>query len=211
MLIDLLSLKEKYQIYPKNVLHVGAHKGEELGLYYALSAERVLWVEANKNLAEQLNTPEFKSFVSPTNAVVCEVVGEKDGEIVDFKISNNGQSSSILELGEHSQLFPDVVYCSSEQRQTKTIKTILAENNNPPIDFVNLDIQGAELLALKGFGDFSGVKHIYTEINSREVYQGCALVGQIDEFLEPHGFKRAETQYWNDHPWGDALYIKNDV
>lgn len=205
MLIDLLLLRKKYQIYPKNVLHVGAHKGEESALYYALSAENVLWVEANKALAEELKPIE--ALYRPSNTVVCEVVGEKDGEIVNFKISNNGQSSSILELGEHSQLFPDVVYCSSEQRETKTIKTILAENNLL-VDFVNLDIQGAELLALKGFGDFSSVKHIYTEINSREVYQGCALVGQIDEFLAPHGFKRVETAYWNDHPWGDALYVK---
>lgn len=207
MLINLLELKEKYQIYPKNVLHVGAHKGEESYLYVQLGATSLIWVEANKTLAEELKNSKI-GVSMPSNTVICEVVGEKDGETVDFKISNNGQSSSILELGEHSQLFPDVVYCSSEHRQTKTIKTILAENNNPPIDFVNLDIQGAELLALKGFGDFSNVKHIYTEINSREVYQGCALVGQIDEFLAPHGFKRVETQYWNDHPWGDALYIK---
>lgn len=206
MLIDLLQLKEKHQIYPKNVLHVGAHKGEEFSLYYALSAENVLWVEANKYLAEELKPIETLSY--PSNKVICEVVGEKDGETVTFNVSNNNQSSSILELGEHSQLFPDVVYCFSEQRQTKTIKTILAENNNPPIDFVNLDIQGAELLALKGFGDFSTVKHIYTEINSREVYKGCALIEQIDEFLAPHGFKRVETQYWNNHPWGDALYTR---
>lgn len=206
MLINLFELREKYQIYPKNVLHVGAHLGEEVELYDNLGAERVVWVEANRSLADNLKV--IKYLWGFQNDVVCEVVGEKDGETVNFQISNNGQSSSILELGEHSQLFPDVVYCSSEQRQTKTIKTILAENNNPPIDFVNLDIQGAELLALKGFGDFSNVKHIYTEINSREVYKGCALVEQIDEFLAPHGFRRVETQYWNNHPWGDALYVK---
>lgn len=209
MLIDLLQLREKYQIYPKNVLHVGAHKGEELSLYRDLSANEVLWIEANRKLAHNLLcTDEIVFGTSPCNTVICEVVGEKDGEIVTFNVSNNNQSSSILELGEHSQLFPDVVYCSSEERETKTIKTILAENDNPLIDFVNLDIQGAELLALKGFGDFSTVKHIYTEINSREVYKGCALVEQIDEFLAPHGFERVETQYWNNHPWGDALYIK---
>lgn len=208
MLIDLLQLREKYQIYPKNVLHVGAHLGEEYTLYKNLGANIVYWVEANKKLALDLKLVDRGICKNPSNKIICEVVGEKDGEIVTFNVSNNNQSSSILELGEHSQLFPDVVYCSSEQRQTKTIKTILAENDNPPIDFVNLDIQGAELLALKGFGDFSTVKHIYTEINSREVYKGCALVEQIDEFLAPHGFERVETRYWNNHPWGDALYIQ---
>lgn len=209
MLIDLLSLREKYQIYPKNVLHVGAHKGEEYDLYKSLGVNSIFWVEANKTLANELQIQKKERLKSlPNNKVICEVIGEKDGAIVSFNVSNNGQSSSILELGEHSQLFPDVIYCSSEQRETKTIKTIWTERMLPPVDFVNLDIQGAELLALKGFGDFSNVKHIYTEINSREVYKGCALVEQIDEFLAPLGFRRVETQYWNNHPWGDALYIK---
>jgi len=144
----------------------------------------------------------------PNNKVFCAVVGERDGDTVTFHTSNNNQSSSILELGEHSSLFPDVVYTGSEERETRTISSILAEVGNPKVDFLNLDIQGAELLAMKGFKEIGSVDFIYTEINSREVYKGCALVGQIDEYLEPLGFVRAETQYWNDHPWGDALYIR---
>ena len=207
MLIDLLQLREKYQIYPKTVLHVGAHKAEELELYKNLNASNVYWVEANKELAGQLKMLEALRDM-PNNKVFCAVVGERDGDTVTFHTSNNNQSSSILELGEHSSLFPDVVYTGSEERETRTISSILAEVGNPKVDFLNLDIQGAELLATKGFKEIGGVDFIYTEINSREVYKGCALVGQIDEYLEPLGFVRAETQYWNDHPWGDALYIR---
>lgn len=207
MLIDLLQLREKYQIYPKTVLHVGAHRAEELELYRSLETEQIFWVEANKNLAHDLKMVEFVC-VKPISKVFCAVVGERDGDTVTFHTSNNNQSSSILELGEHSSLFPDVVYTSSEERETRTITSILAEVYNPKIDFLNLDIQGAELLAMKGFKEIGDVDFIYTEINSREVYKGCVLVEQIDEFLAPYGFKRVETQYWNNHPWGDALYVK---
>lgn len=207
MLINLLQLREKYQIYPKNVLHVGAHKAEELNLYKSLLAQNVYWVEANENLAAELMGLELLRDM-PNNKVFCEVVGEHDGDTVTFYTSNNNQSSSILELGEHSSLFPDVVYTGAEERKTKTISSILAEVGSPQIDFLNLDIQGAELLAMKGFKELANVQFIYTEINSREVYKGCALVEQIDEYLAQLGFIRAETAFWNDHPWGDALYIK---
>jgi FkbM family methyltransferase len=207
MLIDLLQLREKYEIYPKTVLHVGAYLGEEYPLYKNLGANVVYWVEANKELARDLKSVEHV-LKDPSNKIFCEVVGERDGDTVTFHTSNNNQSSSILELGEHSSLFPDVVYTGAEERQTKTISSILAEVGNPQIDFLNLDIQGAELLALKGFKELTSVQFIYTEINSREVYKGCALVDQIDEYLAPLGFIRAETAFWENHPWGDALYVK---
>jgi len=208
MLIDLLQLREKYGIYPKTVLHVGAHKAEEHFLYTQLGVQNVYWVEANKKLAEELKPIESITSCPMNSLVFCEVVGESDGDTVTFHTSNNNQSSSILELGEHSSLFPDVVYTGAEERQTKTISSILAEVGSPQIDFLNLDIQGAELLAMKGFKELANVQFIYTEINSREVYKGCALVEQIDEYLAQLGFIRAETAFWNDHPWGDALYIK---
>lgn len=207
MLIDLLQIRDKYNICPKTVLHVGAHRAEELNLYKRLFVQNVYWVEANRNLAAELKGLEFLRDM-PNNKVFCEVVGERDDDTVIFHTSNNNQSSSILELGEHSSLFPDVVYTGAEARQTKTISSILAEVENPKIDFLNLDIQGAELLALKGFKELADVQFVYTEINSREVYKGCALVEQIDEYLSPFGFIRAETAFWNDHPWGDALYLR---
>jgi FkbM family methyltransferase len=208
MLIDLLQLREKYGIYPKAILHVGAHRAEEYPLYKSLGADTIYWVEANKSLAYDLKLAEHVC-KNPSNKVFCEVVGERDEDTVTFHTSNNNQSSSILELGEHSSLFPDVVYTSAEKRQTKTISSILAEVESPKIDLLNLDIQGAELLALKGFKELASVQFIYTEINSREVYKGCALVDQIDEYLAPLGFIRAETVFWENHPWGDALYVRS--
>ncbi|NJN24998.1 MAG: hypothetical protein HC819_02945 [Cyclobacteriaceae bacterium] len=54
MLISLKYLKDKYKIVVENVLHIGAHKGEELELYNALGVKNVLWVEANPDLAKML-------------------------------------------------------------------------------------------------------------------------------------------------------------
>jgi hypothetical protein len=88
--------------------------------------------------------------------------------------------------------------------------TLLSENsidlNN--YNFINIDIQGAELLALKSFGKLlDNFKYIYTEINTNNLYKDCALVSEIDEYLSKYGFIRVETSM-TEFEWGDALYIK---
>lgn len=210
MLIPLKDLQTKYNINLKTVLHVGAHKAEELGSYQELGAKHVIWVEANRLLAANLRLlldPKF-------NSIILGVVSDKDDEKVWFNVSNNLQSSSILELGEHSSLFPDVHYCTKEERQTTTIKSILTNLGLgfEDIGMFNLDIQGAELLALKGCGEeISKIPYIYTEINTRPVYQGCAILPELDEYLFRYGFERKETMLWENHPWGDAFYVNNNV
>ena len=91
-----------------------------------------------------------------------------------------------------------------------TIKTLLSKNmvSVGDFDFVNLDIQGVELQALKGFGEYlDPVKYIYTEVNTGEVYINNDSMDQMDEFLGDLGFSRVETRI-TEFEWGDAFYIK---
>ena len=75
-------------------------------------------------------------------------------------------------------------------------------------NFLNLDIQGAELLALKGFGDLLvGIDYIYTEVNETDIYKDCALIGEIDQYLSD--FERVETAM-TEFKWGDALYRRKN-
>lgn len=207
MLISFQKIIEKYELDIKTVLHIGAHAAEEHDAYFSNGCQKVVWVEANPVLCEALENRLDKQ----KNIIISSAVADEDGKNVDFIITNNGQSSSILELGIHKSLFPSVVEKQRVKVQTKKISTIFKENGLQfeEIDFINIDIQGAELLALKGMPtDLKNVKAIFTEINTDKVYQNCALVEEIDQFLKPHGFYRAETIMWQNHPWGDALYVK---
>jgi hypothetical protein len=77
------------------------------------------------------------------------------------------------------------------------------------IDFLNIDIQGAELLALQGLTDhLDSIKSIYIEINDSEVYKNCSQTNEIDEFLNKFNFERKEKYLYSNHPWGDAFYLK---
>ena len=204
MLIPLHDLVEKYNINFKGVLHVGAHECEELGDYLNyLPIHKILWIEA---LPEKVEFCKEKyTGVLIENAIVSDKV-----ENVKFNVSNNGQSSSILSFGLHSTYHPHVEFVNSFEGETQLLKDILPKY---PIEynFLNFDIQGAELKALKGMEDnLDKVDYLYTEVNSDYVYKDCALVSELDEYLEKFDLVRVETK-WTDYRWGDAFYIRSTL
>lgn len=167
---------------------------------------KVVWVEAIREVYKKLiaNTNKY-----PGTVCINACVSDKDGDIVDFNISNNEmQSSSMLEFGTHKTEHPSVIFTHKTRLQTMTVKSILKEKQVDPqeYDFINLDIQGAELMALKGM-DLAHVRYVYIEVNEKELYKGCPLLPEIDQFLNDHGFERVETKM-TSHGWGDAFYIR---
>jgi len=202
MLIPLHYLVKKYNVKINGILHVGAHECEEIYDYLNyLPIDKILWVEA---LPDKVDICRNRyPGVMIENAVVSDAV-----ETVKFNISNNGQSSSILELGLHKNFHPEIHYVNSFECQTKLLKDII--NKYPThYNFLNFDIQGAELKALKGMEDYlPKVDYLYTEVNSDYVYNDCALITELDEYLKRFGLERVETKWAGDHRWGDAFYIR---
>jgi FkbM family methyltransferase len=202
MLIPLHALVRKYNIQFKGILHVGAHECEELNDYeHYIQRNKILWVEALPRKVELCK--EKYPNVLIENAIVSDVV-----ENVRFNVSNNGQSSSILEFGLHSTFHPHVHYVTSFEAETKLLKDILCKYDID-YNFLNFDIQGAELKALKGMEEYlPKVDYLYTEVNSDYVYKDCALITELDEYLKPFGLVRVETKWCGDYRWGDAFYIR---
>lgn len=208
MLINLKYIQKKYNLKLDTILHVGAHTCQEYHKYDACGASNIFWVEGNSELVKENKLKLSK----PQNTIIEAVVSEFDDEPVKFHIANNSQASSILELDTHKQLFPNIKYIQSTTKRTQKLDTIYSKYcNGMYIDLLNLDIQGAELLALKGFKEnLHRVSCIYTEINTDSVYKDCALVEDLDKFLAKFNFSRVETKMWKNHPWGDGFYIKNN-
>ena len=77
-------------------------------------------------------------------------------------------------------------------------------------NFVNIDIQGAELIALQGMEEqLKFLDYVYLEVNEKHLYEDCALIPEVNKFLLARGFKGVAIKMTN-HGWGDALYIKHD-
>ena len=202
MLISLHELIKKYNIIFKGILHVGAHECEELNDYEKyLDRNKILWIEALNDKVEFCKN-KYNN-IQIENAVVSDKI-----ENIKFNISNNGQSSSILELGLHKYFHPHVWYINSFMIETKLLKDIIC-NYDINYNFLNLDIQGAELKALKGMESYlNKVDYIYTEVNSDYVYENCALITELDEYLLKFGLHRVETKWCENYRWGDAFYIR---
>lgn len=205
MLINLIELCYKYQLLIKGIIHIGAHELEEIDVYKFLEIQNIIWIEANEEIVKNINSTHPNEIVFPF--AICD----EDDEIKEFIVTNNYASSSLLELKTHKIEHPHVFEIERIKVKTKRLDTLVKEESIDLsyFNFLNIDIQGAELLALKGAKDtLKYIDYIYLEVNEKELYEGCALLPEIDDFLEKNNFERVELKMLS-HGWGDAFYIKN--
>jgi len=196
-----------FKVNVKGILHIGAHKCEELETYLKYTTiDNILWVEAIDSLIKE--NLEKNSNLKIINAVVSD----EDGKDVEFKITNFTNCSSILDLEYHKEIHPNIKVVKTVKKQTKTIQTLYKENNISPLKYNTLimDIQGAELLALKGMGDLlNNIDIIYVEVNEKELYKGCCTLDNLHKYLVNFNFDRKYLTLLNGY--GNAFYLKNKL
>lgn len=198
-----VEILKNHNIKISGVLHIGAHHCEELESYHKENVTDIIWIEANEKLVNFNKERGIKN-------IYCLAVDNEEG-IAKFNISNNGQSSSLLEFGTHEKSYPWCKYVDTIIVNKKKLSTFFKEENIDVsrYNFWNLDIQGVELNALKSAGDFIDFTDaIYSEVNTEYVYKNCSLLEEMDSYLKEKGFARVVTQMTNEG-WGDALWIRN--
>ena len=204
MLLDLEALVAERRLAIEEVMHIGAHHGQEADTYRALGAKRVTWVEANPAVV-----PVLRQNVEPLgHRVITALVTDRTGDTADFHVTNNEQSSSVLSLGTHRYEHPEVVVTESLRLQTTTLDDLCEREGVSTPDLLVMDVQGAEMLVVRGAERIlKGVGCIYAEVNERPVYSGAALLPDFDSYLSDRGFDRVSTTV-TIHGWGDALYVR---
>lgn len=188
----------------KGVVHIGAHYGEEIQEYVNNGIQNITVFEPlSKNfevLAERLQD------VNADIQGYQVALGSQKGTATIYLSSNEAQSSSILKPKEHLEHHPDVSFDGTEEVEVSLLDDYDLRESN----FINMDVQGYELEVLKGGKEtLKNIDYVYCEVNRGEMYEGNAMIDDIDEYLSDYGFERVET-YWPEtwYKWGDALYIK---
>lgn len=196
----------------KGVLHLGAHLGTEAKLY-AKQKKTVLWVEAAPHTYSML-AKRLERY--PSQRAFCALLGDRDGLQTTFYISNNsaGVSSSIFQFGEYGSgdqsLWPEEKLGMVDSLTLPMIRldTLLRDNgvDVSQYDFWVVDLQGAELLALKGAGDLlQQCRAALVEVSTVEVYQGGVLWPDLQQFLANAGF----VPLWDPAgPHDDVLFVR---
>src|SRR5690606_18965399 len=150
-------LVQKYKVDAQGVLHLGASEGQEAQTY-AKYGYKMAFVEALPNVYRKLGQN-----VSGLNAVTYqECVSDVDGQEVEFNVANNaGQSSSMLDFGTHTKEHPQVKFIGKIRMKTKRVDSFVEDLDQ--YQLLVMDLQGAELMALKGIGQsLANFKYIYT-------------------------------------------------
>ena len=214
MLIPIAELKARFNINIQGILHIGAHNCEELGDYISngVNLSNIYWIEALPRLVEK------NKCINPLLNIYQAVIYDEDDKEIEFNITNcdgdvnNLQSSSILEFGSHKTSHPQVKLVDKVKMKTSRMDSVIVKNaiNMKDVNFINLDIQGVELRALKSMESYlNTIDYIYSEVNTEEVYKNCDQMADLTTYLTQHNFRLADARIYNQFGWGDAFYIKN--
>ena len=209
MLFDVSELKSCLNRPIKGVIHVGAHKAEEHTFYKDLGINKTIWIEANPNLLGDIIN---RTILSKGQSIHIAAAYDKDFEIIRLNIANNGESSSIFDLDYHKIAHPHIHYTAYVDVPTRRVDSIVIDGGyrKEEFNFMNIDVQGAELLVLKGSTELlENIDYVYTEVNQKSLYKDCALIDDLDQFLSQFGFTREKTKM-TEYGWGDAIYVKRD-
>jgi len=188
----------------KGCIHIGAHEGQEYPLYKQLGISNLIFYEAlPDNFAKLKQNVSNDFWVDIRNIAL----GNTNGTI-EMHLEDRGLSSSVLKPKHHLEQYPQIKF---EKTETVQITRLDDEEFDRSIyNFINIDVQGYELEVFKGAEET--LKHIdliLTEINKEEMYEGCALIGEMDEYMSERGFQRIATYWQQDgETWGDGLYLR---
>lgn len=206
----ILDIMDTYNFNPKGILHIGANAGWEYLAYSKTSAQLVIYIEPIPRIYEKLcaNIESLKGHIG-----IMELCGESDGLDVEFGVSSNdGLSSSIFPLGNHLKIHPEITYTEKLPLRTKTLNTIIKENNldKPALDYLVLDVQGAELFLLRGAADIlPHIQYLVCESSDFPLYEGGCTLSEIHSYLTNHGF-RLQKDAMHGEPGrrvGDVLFV----
>lgn len=209
--IEIGAMLTRHGITPRGVIHVGAHTASELDDYLRMGFNKILYIEANPALILDLQT---KASAYPgTVFIVHAAASDRNGTVL-LRRTSMDQSSSILPLGKHTEIYPSIHEVDRVEVPERRLDTILSEAAFQADDFnvLNLDIQGAELKALRGAPNLlQCIEGINTEVNLIELYEGAPLIAELEAYLALQGFGRTDLKRpW--HPsWGDAFYVRKPV
>lgn len=188
----------------KGCIHIGAHEGQEYPLYKQLGISNLIFYEAlPDNFAKLKQNVSNDFWVDIRNIAL----GNTNGTI-EMHLEDRGLSSSVLKPKHHLEQYPQIKFEKTETVQITRLDD--EEFDRSTYNFINIDVQGYELEVFKGAEET--LKHIdliLTEINKEEMYEGCALIGEMDEYMSERGFQRIATYWQQDgETWGDGLYLR---
>jgi len=144
------------------------------------------------NLCEQ-NIFPYQDRITLIKGAVCDYDGSitfypinQEKTKTTWKDGNPGASSLFKSNGKYTV----ETYVQDEiTTNCHRLDTIMNKHNIPCVDIIWMDLQGAELLALKGLGNkLSSVEYLYTEVSHKEMYTGQIMYKELNDYVIKNNF-----------------------
>ena len=209
---------DKLEISRPVIFDVGAHKGETVARYKALfPASTIYCFEPFPENCEILRS----RFSSDSSVKVYQNAVSDINQSKTFYVNENDATSSLLpRTNGQKRYFSKAAdsKCTLDV-EAVTIDEIMLKNNIDHIDILKFDIQGGELMALKGAENAlreSRVSVIYSEALFVPHYQNNPLLLDLWNFLDQHEYSffdiydlyRATNGQLR---FADIIFINNDT
>lgn len=182
------SIIKKYLPANPVIIDCGAHVGaDSIEMAKIFPKGTVHSFEPVPKIYEQLEKNSRKY----TNIFCYKLALSNEDGCAQMHVSEGGSdaSSSLLAPKEHLSDHKDVKFGNSIKVKTATLDGWASENNIKQIDFLWLDMQGFEMQMLQASTlILPTVKAIYTEVSTKETYEGVALYKEYRTWLENKGF-----------------------
>jgi FkbM family methyltransferase len=131
----------------------------------------------------------------------------KNAKQSDWDYGN--KSSSLLSPEKHLQMSKFIQFNKKILVETITLKSFCKANSIAGIDFIHMDVQGAELMVLEGAEDFiNDIKVIWLEVSKVDIYKNQPLVKDVKKFMKENNFVLIKNAL--NGVQGDQLYISKN-
>ena len=214
--IDLLFKKNDELI----ILDVGACEGEEsIRFAKKYPNSRLLTFEPLPSNVKLIKKNFIKYNVN--NSELFQLALSDTDGVTDFYVSSGNpetrkkddwdygnKSSSLLMPAKTKDVHTWLKFDKKIKVETAKLYNILKESEIKWVDFIYMDVQGAELKVLKGMEDYIyRTKAIWLEVENIELYKNQPLKKEIEKFMKNNGFYLVKSTVNNIA--GDQLYINS--
>lgn len=102
---------------------------------------------------------------------------------------NGHRSSSLLEPGRTTEVFPWLEFNERITVRTRTLDDFCTEHAIAAIDFIHMDVQGAELMVLRGSSlMLPRIRTIWMEVERIPLYLDQPVKKEVEAFMTENGF-----------------------
>jgi FkbM family methyltransferase len=190
---------------------------QSIEFYNAFPNSKIYAFECNPNTLDicKINIAPYSDRITLIEGAVCDYDGNikfypinQQKTITTWKDGNPGASSIFKSNGQYTY----ETYVQDEIiTQCHRLDSIMNKYGISNVDIIWMNLQGAELLALKGLGNhLQNVKYIYTEVSYKEMYSGQVMFNELNNFILSNEFSiinNLTLQGWQE----DVIYEKNDL